>query len=47
MFGAVLVACCAGLLLAGCSVKVGTTGSLSRDTVEQGIAEALRKDVGH
>ncbi|GAA3835142.1 MULTISPECIES: DUF4333 domain-containing protein [Amycolatopsis] len=46
MFRAALVVCSA-LLLAGCTVTVGATPSLSQETVEQGISDTVLRMVGH
>ncbi|WP_017987543.1 DUF4333 domain-containing protein [Amycolatopsis methanolica] len=46
MFRAALVVCSA-LLLAACTVTVGTTRSLSQETVEQGISDTVLSMVGH
>ncbi|GAB3563936.1 hypothetical protein GCM10027445_06940 [Amycolatopsis endophytica] len=47
MIRTALVACVATFLLTGCSVQVGTVGSLSQETVEQGISDALLTEIGH
>ncbi|WP_191247504.1 DUF4333 domain-containing protein [Amycolatopsis deserti] len=47
MIRTALVACSAALLLAGCTVTVGATPSLSQETVEQGVSDVLLKEFGH
>ena len=46
--GALVAIVCAGFLLTGCSVKVGTTEepTVAKADLEQGVADSLQKSVG-